>query len=258
MRKRIQFALTIFILILSFSFLTCNASSIIVTHVVDGDTVVVNDGTRIRYIGINSPEKGQKYYSQAKELNRQLVVGKTIYLEYDESQFDSFGRTLAYVFTKEGFVNELIVKNGLAMEFYRSPNGKYRKILKRAEQEAKQQGLNLFTPSTYKSSLAIHDFNYDAEGDDNDNVNGEWIVIGNISSKPIHLSNFYFYDESFHCYIFPEIVLEPGKNIKIFSGSGEDTDQFLFANFSKPIWNNSGDTLYLYDFLHRLVLEESY
>ncbi|MDD4028368.1 MAG: thermonuclease family protein [Caldisericia bacterium] len=258
MRRSFLYILYAVILFLSFSLFSCATSSRYVTDVVDGDTIVVNDGTRIRYIGINTPEKGQRYYSEAKERNRQLVQGKTIYLEFDESQFDSFGRTLAYVYTEEGFVNELIVKSGLAMEFYRSPNGKYRKLLKRAEEEAKKQGLYLFKPSPYQSSLAIHDFHYDAEGDDNDNVNGEWVVIGNVSTKPIHLAGFYFYDESFHQYTFPEIVLDPGKNIKIFTGVGEDTDQFLYAKFSEPIWNNSGDTLFVYDFLDRLVLEESY
>ncbi len=247
--------------IFCFSFFSCASQSRFVTNVIDGDTIVTSDGMRIRYIGLNTPEKGQKYYQEALEFNRKLVQGKEIFIEFDEEKIDSFGRSLAYVYVQQEnpvFVNEAILKTGFAMEFYRSPNGKYRKILKRAEEEAKRQGLHLFQPSPYQNSLVVYDFQYDAEGDDNQNINGEWIVLGNTSSDPIHLQDFYFYDESFHQYIFPEIILESGKSIKIFTGSGENTDQFIYAGFSSPIWNNSGDSFILYDFEHRYVLEESY
>ncbi len=247
--------------ILCLSFFSCVSHSRYVTNVIDGDTIVTSDGMHIRYIGLNTPEKGQKYYQEALEFNRKLVQGKAIHLEFDEEQTDAFGRSLAYVYVQQEspvFVNEAILKTGFAMEFYRSPNGKYRKILKRAEEEAKKQGLHLFKPSSYQNSIVVHDFHYDAEGDDNQNINGEWVVLGNVSSDPIHLQDFYFYDESFHQYTFPEIILESGKSIKIFTGCGENTDQFIYAGFSSPIWNNSGDTFILYDFEHRYVLEESY
>jgi len=86
--------------ILCLSFFSCVSHSRYVTNVIDGDTIVTSDGMHIRYIGLNTPEKGQKYYQEALEFNRKLVQGKAIHLEFDEEQTDAFGRSLAYVYPK--------------------------------------------------------------------------------------------------------------------------------------------------------------
>jgi micrococcal nuclease len=61
-----------------------------VAQVVDGDTVELTDGRRVRYIGINTPERDQPYYQEATEANRQLVGGKDVQLEFDAETFDEF------------------------------------------------------------------------------------------------------------------------------------------------------------------------
>lgn len=237
----------------------CNYSGNFVSKVIDGDTIVLANGTKVRYIGINTPEKGQPYSAEATNLNTKLVEGKEVYLEYDKEKEDVFGRTLAYVYTKEdGFVNEILIENGVARAFFRAPNVRYRTILQRAEEKAMQKGVGLFTPSDYAGDLIVTSFQFDAEGNDNDNINGEWFILLNNSGETIFLQNFYFYDESYHRYLFPDYVLKSGSSIKVHTGNGENTATNLYAGFDEPIWNNAGDTLFIYDYKDCLVLEEEY
>jgi endonuclease YncB( thermonuclease family) len=51
-----------------------------VAKVVDGDTIELSDGRKVRYIGINTPERDQPYYQEAAEANRRLVDGKDVQL----------------------------------------------------------------------------------------------------------------------------------------------------------------------------------
>jgi len=92
----------------------------LVKQVVDGDTIILENGEKIRYLGIDAPDQGKPYFLEAKEHNQKLVRGKQIFLEYEPGmEKDFFGRTLAYVFIKDSFgqkkmVNLLIVEEGLA------------------------------------------------------------------------------------------------------------------------------------------------
>jgi len=73
-----------------------------VERIVDGDTIVLHNGTIVRYVGITSPETGEPFEKEATEANRKLVEGKTVKLEYDNYKADKFGRILAYLITPDG------------------------------------------------------------------------------------------------------------------------------------------------------------
>jgi micrococcal nuclease len=88
--------------------------TIAVANVVDGDTIELADGRKIRYIGMNTPERDQPYYEEAKEMNRRLVEGQAIRLELDTESLDKYGRTLAYVWIGEVMVNLEIMRQGFA------------------------------------------------------------------------------------------------------------------------------------------------
>jgi len=68
-----------------------------VIRVIDGDTIQLENKKDVRYVGISAPERKDKRYEQATELNRKLTEGKTLRLEYDAYKDDKFGRILAYV-----------------------------------------------------------------------------------------------------------------------------------------------------------------
>ena len=108
----------------------------------DGDTIVLTNGWRVRYIGINAPEidhenqKAQPYGYAARAFNRKLVSSRKLGLEFDQERYDRYGRLLAYVFLSDGsFLNERMLENGLAFYLYRRPNLKYDKRLLKAQRE---------------------------------------------------------------------------------------------------------------------------
>ncbi len=109
----------------------------------DGDTIVLTNGERVRYLGINTPEidhenkKAQPYGYEARAFNRQKVIDGKIRLEFDKERHDRYGRLLAYIFLSgDIFLNEQLVQNGYAYFLYRKPNLKYSQRLLKAQQDA--------------------------------------------------------------------------------------------------------------------------
>ena len=112
-----------------------------VTQVIDGDTIIIEDGSRVRYIGIDTPEvypKEEAFGMEAWQANRKLVEGKITYLEQDVSQTDKYGRLLRYVYVDDVLVNGELVRLGLAYAKAYPPDTKYQDYLKKLETEAKQ------------------------------------------------------------------------------------------------------------------------
>jgi endonuclease YncB( thermonuclease family) len=117
--------------------------SVWVRWVDDGDTVVLADGRRVRYSGINAPEvahedrRAQRFGPEARDFNRKLVYKKTVRLSFDRERYDQYGRMLAYVFLKDGtFVNAELVKSGHAHYVFKEPNTKYDLLLLRLQRKA--------------------------------------------------------------------------------------------------------------------------
>jgi endonuclease YncB( thermonuclease family) len=114
-----------------------------VRWVSDGDTIVLQDGRRVRYTGINAPEiqhedrLPEPFGYKAKAFNKKLVSQKSVCLEFDKQIHDQYGRTLAYVFLKDGtFVNATMVVEGYAFYLYRRPNLNYSSTLLKSQQDA--------------------------------------------------------------------------------------------------------------------------
>jgi len=114
-----------------------------VKWVVDGDTVVLNDGKRVRYIGINAPElahddhNAEPYGEASKRFNALLVNRKKVRLEFDKERFDRYQRLLAYVFLRnDTFVNAEILSSGFAYFLKYRPNLKYDSILLQSQRSA--------------------------------------------------------------------------------------------------------------------------
>lgn len=108
----------------------CGPSSAVVSRVVDGDTVELEDGTRVRYLMIDTPESTQGkddcFGTEATELNRMLVEGKTVTLRYDAQCTDRYDRLLAYIEVDGREINSLLVERGAACVLHIPPNGEDR------------------------------------------------------------------------------------------------------------------------------------
>jgi micrococcal nuclease len=113
-----------------------------VTEVIDGDTIILATGEHIRLLGIDTPEKGECYYKEAKEFLSQLLTNKLIKLEKDKTNKDSYGRLLRYIYLDGTDINILLVRQGYAEAFnkYISTTSKYYEI-KQAERKAKKENL---------------------------------------------------------------------------------------------------------------------
>lgn len=91
----------------------------------------------MRYIGIDTPEKGEFYYEEATRANRELVEGKKVRLERDVSERDKYGRLLRYVYVNGVFVNAELVRQGYARATAYPPDTKYQSLLEQKEREAR-------------------------------------------------------------------------------------------------------------------------
>jgi micrococcal nuclease len=118
-----------------------------VVRVVDGDTIELEGGAKVRYIGVDTPETVkpntpvQCFGKDASAKNKSLVEGKEVELEKDVSETDRYGRLLRYVYVGEVFVNKYLVDEGFAYSSSYPPDVKYQEIFKeaqRAAQEAKK------------------------------------------------------------------------------------------------------------------------
>jgi micrococcal nuclease len=98
-----------------------------VTNIVDGDTIDLESGERIRYLMIDTPEStggaDDCFGENAKTFNSDLVLGKRVTLEYDVDCEDPFNRLLAYVSVGDTEVNTLLVDRGYACVLHIGPNG---------------------------------------------------------------------------------------------------------------------------------------
>ena len=119
-----------------------------VVYVTDGDTLILSiDGkeTTVRMIGIDAPEsvhrdksKNTPEGAEASRWLKELMTGKKVRLEYDERQFDRYGRILAYVWMEDGtMLEDRLLREGLALTSPMEPNERYMKHFEETEKEAK-------------------------------------------------------------------------------------------------------------------------
>jgi micrococcal nuclease len=85
-----------------------------VKGVLSGDLVKVKHHGRVVYAGIRAPFGGEPLYEEAVRRNAELVEGKEIRLRYGEQPRDRDGRLQAYAFLGDAFLNDIMVREGLA------------------------------------------------------------------------------------------------------------------------------------------------
>ena len=138
------------------------ASWNMVKWVVDGDTVVLVDGQKMRYIGINAPELAhndhgaEPFGEVSKKFNALLVNRKKVRLEFDKERFDHYHRLLAYVFLENDiFVNAEILANGYAYLLRHRPNVKYDSTLLQAQRSAMSAKMGIWQNWKEKKNKVI-------------------------------------------------------------------------------------------------------
>lgn len=122
----------------------------VVKRVIDGDTLELANGERLRYIGIEAPELVHPeepiecFAREAAARNRELVEGKEVRLERDISDRDRYGRLLRYVWVGERMINLKLVEEGYASAAAFPPDVKYADEFVVAERRARETNSGLW------------------------------------------------------------------------------------------------------------------
>lgn len=125
-----------------------------VARVIDGDTIELVGGEKVRYLGIDAPEIHRKindrwirvdepFSREAFEFNLKRVDGEHVRLEFDEETYDRYNRLLAYVFVGGNMINMELIEAGLVRVRIYPPNSKYELLFYQTQDQARarQQGL---------------------------------------------------------------------------------------------------------------------
>jgi micrococcal nuclease len=272
--------------------------TVTVTRVVDGDTMKVTfeNGTEdtVRLLGIDTPEvhsenspdefagvpetdEGReclrRYGERASSFAKETLEGQTVTLQFDpdSDRRGYYGRLLGYLVVDGQNFNYRLVAEGHARVYDSSfslKEGFYD-----AEASAQSDGTGLWscadggtgptvtaTPDggSADGRLAVVNVNADAEGNDNENLNDEYVTLANRGNETLDLSGWTVTDEAGKTYTFGNVTLEPDARVTLHSGSGEDTASDVYWGQSSAVWNNAGDTVTVRDADGDVVAERSY
>ncbi len=258
--KQKQIAILIFLILIFFtinySFLDSllidfldETETVVVERVIDGDTIVIENKTSVRLLGINSPEKAGLYYLEAKEFLEDLILDKDVKLEFGKEKYDKYNRVLAYVFVGNKNVNLELVGKGFANFYFPSGKDKYSEDFKKAWENCDK---NLCESSKDKcvDCIELKKFDY----------KNELVVFYNKCNFDCDLTGWEIKDEGRKKFVFPEFILEKEKNVKVIVAEEDvvDTQDEIFWRRNDYVWTDSGDTLFLRDAEGKLVLWENY
>jgi len=109
------------------------------------------------------------------------------------------------------------------------------------------------------ATLVVDRIHADAQGNDNENLNDEYVVFRNAGTETLTLGSWAISDAADHRYTFPDgFALAPGETVTLHTGSGTDTGTDLYWGRSGAVWNNGGDTVTVTGADGRVVVERSY
>jgi micrococcal nuclease len=198
---------------------------------------------------------GDKADSYAKD----RLAGNEVYIETDPEadRRGYYGRLLVYVSQSESAdtsFNMRLLQNGYA-RYYSSEFTKQSEY-QSAESDAQSGNVGIWDynqPDTQTptesggtgspENVEVADIHADAEGNDHENLNDEYIVLRNTGDSAIDMSGWRLSDEADHTYTFPSFTLDAGTTVTIYTGSGTNTESELYWGSSSAVWNNGGDTI---------------
>ncbi|NLV14185.1 lamin tail domain-containing protein [Haloarcula argentinensis] len=275
-----------------------SAVTVTVTAVVDGDTIQIayenGTGDTIRLIGVDTPEVHTENDpaefegvpetdagasclrgagTNASSLVKQRLLGETVGLAFDPNlnRRGYYDRLLAYVVHDEALFNYRLVEAGNARvydsEFTRADRFYAAEDAARSD----RRGLWRCTDSDAVTRTAIADggsesasvveianIHADATGNDNENLNGEYVTLVNTGDEPVDLSGWAVSDSAGHKYTFANLTLDPNASVTLYTGSGTDTDTERYWGRDGAVWNNDGDTVIIRNASGATVLRQSY
>ena len=206
------------------NFLNTN-QEVLVERIIDGDTIESN-GTSIRLLGINTPERREFYYGEAKQFLEDRILNKTVTLRFGRERYDKYDRVLAYAFLDNKNINLELIENGFANYYFPSGKDAYYEDFVHAWNECIQKNVNLCEKSEDVCAECINVKNFN--------------VITNTCS--------------FSCNINGWKIKAEGRNYTAFSNTLKSLEE---TSFELPL-TSTGDTIFLRDNNGKLVFWEKY
>lgn len=215
-----------------------------VQQVYDGDTVLLENGRKLRYLGINTPEYQEPFYSKAKRFNESLVLNREIRLEFDREKSDSYGRLLAYVYVGDQLINARLVQAGLAHAFFIGPDRRHNTLLLEMQENAKLRRVGIWSSGGHKKNLKITSVRR-ADSDTH-----AYVRIANLSNKRVRMAGYTLSNEGGQSYRFPDVAIEDPGYTLIISGTagsdGKNGDNQGIVHWPSMAWDKE-DTAYITD-----------
>ncbi len=229
---------------------------------IDGDTLLLEGGRKVRYLGINAPDRGDPFFDAATGYNDRLIRGREVRLEFDAVPEDRYGRLLAYVYVEETLINLKLLQEGLAHLFILPPNTRFYDLFFAAQEEARAGRKGLWGPRGIPGPLKITHIEVPTRREKQDCCPEEYIRVANISPAPVELQGYTLTTKGGLRYTFPSLAMRPGYVLTLHSGTGLDHPlgdaPLLYWGQKRPVWNSRGDEAQLWDPAGRLVDRVTY
>lgn len=231
-----------------------------VAFVLDGDTFELENGERVRLVGIDAPEAGEPHFSSSRNALIALIDKKEVHLQQDVTNRDKYDRLLRLVWVEDTFVNLEMVRQGWASAHTFPPDVTHQEAFGAAEQTAVRARRGIWSPRPQPDGpIIVADFHPNAQGNDNHNLNDEYVVLKNNSRRSVTLTGWRLQDEQGAVFTFPTLSVASGATLTLYTGTGEaNPNEHYWGQRDTAIWNNTGDTLYLYSAEGELILEYAY
>lgn len=205
-----------------------------VVEIIDGDTIVAmidGEEQKVRYIGIDSPEVGSpgETAEKSKDANSALTIGRMAFFFSDVEDKDMYDRPLRYIFVGDKFINQELVKLGLAEEQEYPSNTACAELLRETEHEAKQANLGIWKLANTDPVGGLPQITAVDK-------RAEFVIITNNGQAVVDLYGWVLMSERGNQSCALMGILPVGASIKIYAQTGEDG---LSCGSKDPIWNNS-------------------
>jgi micrococcal nuclease len=220
-----------------------NEESVIAERVIDGDTIVVN-GTSVRLLGINTPEKKEYLYQEAKNYTSNLVLNKTIQIE--KRGKDLYDRDLGYLFYNGENLNAKLVREGYANYYFPEGKDNYYSIFVSAWEECINENKNLCEKSKDKCADCIELEEWDFENQE--------VIFYNSCEFDCNLNKWIIKDEGRKKFVFGNFTLKSGGEVSVIVGDKRSNQEILYWKNQTYVWTSTGDTIFLRDAEDKLVL----
>lgn len=231
-----------------------------VVAVYDGDTLTLSTGQKVRLRGVNTPElkPPEAYGLEARDLATALTLNHDVKLSYGPTAMDGYGRLLASVEVDGQDLAAALAEQGFGHVFSIPPDSLDLAPLFAAQELARAANRGIWSTDRYSGDLHITSFHANADGDDRQNVNGEYLRVCNVSPNPIDLKGYRISDITGTSWELPALIIPPGNTVKLMSGVGanqaDPTQQLeVHLQSTSPIWNNKRDRATLYDRFGRVI-----